>query len=193
MSAPLERKKTLTDNTTDPALRALDDWWGGVHPHLSERDWRTAETQYRSIRAALAAAEAAPLDPYTNLGEHARQSDAGTHSFDPGCKFCLRLYWEDRQEAEAAPLDVERLSAAIHAAHPHGRQLVMSDQEADDALARDIAREYAALAATSETQHCASCGHSDQDHVSDDGSCIAPDCWCAVLAATSRESGSNGK
>jgi hypothetical protein len=60
---------------------------------------------------------------------------------------------EARQYASSEPastgLDVERLADAIHAAHPHGRQLTMTDAEYDHWLAAAIAREYARLSVSS--------------------------------------------
>jgi hypothetical protein len=63
------------------------------------------------ILAIEAQAHTEALDPYTNLAEHGRQSDAGTHAFDPACRFCLRLYWEEAQARTGALDERETLLA----------------------------------------------------------------------------------
>jgi len=119
--------------TTDPALRAL---------LANTRSHAVAMTDYRdgtftecvdanALRAALAAAEAAPLD---------ESGDKRHGHFGQGgwCELCLA-----HGAAEAAPLDVddERLAVALHEANIAG----VDDYPSWVAYARDILRVLAAL------------------------------------------------
>jgi hypothetical protein len=45
--------------------------------------------------------------------EHERQSNAGSHAFDPACYYCLRDFYEEALANPVAPLDVEWLATAI--------------------------------------------------------------------------------
>jgi hypothetical protein len=89
---------TRDDLMSDPAVRALirEATAAAEAAPPYERDSPETRAYADGLARGMAAAEAAPLDPYTNLGEHAGQSDAGTYTFDPGCKFCLRLFDVER-------------------------------------------------------------------------------------------------